>query len=152
MCFCGHPENFYHYGCSCDCRLCRRKETFRYHLVCFDCRIGYKSNSVTSFKKRSDPDDKISTTLNSIQSDDLPTAYLNVNLNNYMNTFCPDIKCRSCSSPIYVGGFDLRTPKHKDIKEWNKLKELLLNENRYSRKNPRKLFMNYCPKDRMLNR
>lgn len=144
--YCSHIDTgIEHYGCSCNCRLCRKKETYRYHLVCFECRESYKSNSVSKIRERKcDPNDKIFETYN-INHDKYSKnpVRLNIELSGYINKYCEYVKCRTCHNPIFVGGFDLRCPPKKNIKEWKKLKNFLTSEDTY-KKTEKTIFMSMC--------
>ena len=126
---CGCPIMINHYGCSCKCRLCRkgtnkddsdknRKNNYyyRYHFICFECRIGKKSDYMPVVSPTADPDDKNFT---SKKVETLPSIFVN----NYSDI----IKCSKCHNPIFVAGYDTKIPKQKNIKEWKILQEVLVN-------------------------
>lgn len=112
---CCHPN---HYGCSCNCHYCRKgsnsskiSEYYRFHLVCFNCKIGYKTQyPMYVGGTRSDPDE---------------SEYYSVykhNLYYSLNKFTEDVCCRTCNKPLYVASLDFKIPK-KNSKQWLKLQK-----------------------------
>ncbi len=118
-------SNYFHYGCNCSCRLCRKgakttkmQKYYPPHLICFKCRLERKGLA-NNVKSRSDPDDCSIIFSNHFIS---------------INKFSDEIKCSKCNNNMFVAGYDLRIPKYKNIKEWEILEEILTNKEFYYNK------------------
>ena len=98
-CNCGRYENYR------QCHYCRKKKNFyRAHFICVDCRIAWKSN----YEFELVPDAE------GAQLYKMPPAWARYGLP----------KCSKCQKYGVEVGRDFRVPKHKDHKAWKSLAEI----------------------------
>ena len=98
------------------CRLCRPKaRPYRFHFVCFNCRRGWKQMDSNYFHGRRNIDCCFN----------CEDTILPINPCLWMNRFCEEIHCSKCHFDVFVAGYDLRIPKHNNVKEWKLLEKTL---------------------------
>ena len=151
-CGCKVPIGYDHYGCRCNCRLCRpilntelstKNDTlcnrYRLHFVCFSCRRGWKQFIPDLYNVPShDPDDNCNLICQPVQmknncDKNSSARFKNTYTSIIFNSFNTNIKCGICLSNAFVGGYDLRVPKHNDIKRWKILERMLTNLKKYEK-------------------